>query len=150
MLDERKYLQPPYSLLMNVQFHSSNFSYLVIIVNLLEKQSSIFTLAMVTFGTATLSPKSCCLGVLILIVLLLSYFSFGFLFRVGWFLTAINSFRGYMGQIVFDSSCSLRIATFLRNYIRHSIFLRVVYLFHHSNYSHPSFEVGYLFLSQKE
>ena len=35
-------------------------------------------------------------------------------------------------------------------YLWHSNFLVAVYLYHHSNYSHPSLVVVYLFLSQKE
>ena len=48
-----------------------------------------------------------------------------------------------MEQIIFDSSWLLRKTTFLEELSETLIFLRVVYLFYHSNYSHPSFEVGY-------
>ena len=49
-----------------------------------------------------------------------------------------------MEQIIFDSSYLLRIATFLEELPWVFDFLRVVYLFHHSNYSHPSFKIRYL------
>ena len=51
---------------------------------------------------------------------------------------AINSFRGHMEQINFDSSYLSRPATFLENIKG--------YLFNHSNISHPSLEVVCLFL----
>ena len=45
----------------------------------------------------------------------------------------------------------MRTAANSRHYNRrHSIFLKAVYLFHHSNYSHLSLGVVYLFLLQKE
>ena len=60
--------------------------------------------------------------------------------------TAIHSFRVYMGQITFDSSYLLRPATFLEDLSYVFDFLRAVYLFNHSNCSHPSLEVLDLFL----
>ena len=50
---------------------------------------------------------------------------------------AINSFRGHMEQIIFDSNYLLRPATFLED-VKGS-------LFNHSNISHPSLEVVCLF-----
>ena len=73
-------------------------------------------------------------------------------FHVGKFfngsVAAIHSFGGHMEQIIFDSSYLLRAAPFLED-LRHLTFLRAVYLFNHSNYSHPSFEVVYLFCHRK-
>ena len=67
-------------------------------------------------------------------------------FYGGWHFTrvvaAMHSFRGYMKQIIFDSSCFLRTATFLEDLFRDS---RAVYLFHHSNCDHPTLEVVYFF-----
>ena len=57
-------------------------------------------------------------------------------------------FRGYMEQIIFDSSCLLRTATFLEDLFLAFNVLGTVYLFHHSNCDHPALEVVYLFLSQ--
>ena len=51
-----------------------------------------------------------------------------------------------MEQIVFDSSYLLRPATFLEDLSCAFDFLRAVYLFNHSNCSHPSLEVVHLFL----
>ena len=51
---------------------------------------------------------------------------------------AINSFRGHMEQIIFDSNYLLGRATFLED-VKGS-------LFNHSNISHPSLEVLCLFL----
>ena len=48
-----------------------------------------------------------------------------------------HSFRGYVEQMTFDSSHLLRPATFLED-VKGS-------LFNHSNVSHPSLEVVYLF-----
>ena len=59
---------------------------------------------------------------------------------------AIHSFRVYMEQIIFDSSYLLRPANFLEDLSYAFDFLRAVYLFNHSNCSHPSLEVVYLFL----
>ena len=68
------------------------------------------------------------------------------IFYGGWHFTrvvaAMHSFRGYMKQIIFDSSCFLRTATFLEDLFRDS---RAVYLFHHSNCDHPTLEVVYFF-----
>ena len=50
---------------------------------------------------------------------------------------AIHSFRGYMQRMIFDCSYLLRPATFLED-VKGS-------LFNHSNISHPSLEVVYLF-----
>ena len=50
---------------------------------------------------------------------------------------AIHSFRGYMEQMIFDSSYLLRPANFLEDFKSS--------LFSHSNISHPSLEVVYLF-----
>ena len=55
---------------------------------------------------------------------------------------AIHSFSGYTQQMIFDSSYLLRPATFLGD-VKSS-------LFNHSNTSHPSLEVVYLFSLQKE
>ena len=55
---------------------------------------------------------------------------------------AIHSFRGYMQRMIFDCSYLLRPATFLED-VKGS-------LFNHSNISHPSLEVVYLFSLQKE
>ena len=67
-------------------------------------------------------------------------------FYGGWHFTrvvaAMHSFRGYMKQIIFDSSYFLRTATFLEDLFRDS---RAVYLFHHSNCDHPTLEVVYFF-----
>ena len=55
-----------------------------------------------------------------------------------------------MEQIILNRSYLLRKATFWGDFsYAHAIFLRAVYLFHHSNCSHTSLEVVYLFLSQK-
>ena len=51
-----------------------------------------------------------------------------------------------MEQIIFDSSYRLRPATFLEELSYAFDFLRTVYLFNHSNCSHPSLEVVYLLL----
>ena len=59
---------------------------------------------------------------------------------------AIHSFRVYMEQINFGSSYWLRPATFLEDPCYAFDFSRAVYLFNHSNCSHPSLEVVYLFL----
>ena len=56
------------------------------------------------------------------------------------------SFRGYMEQIIFETSCLLRKATFLEDLFYAFDFLMVVYLFHYSNYNHPTLEVVYLIL----
>ena len=62
---------------------------------------------------------------------------------------AIHSFMGYMEEIFLTAATYYEYLLFWKSYFRRSVFLRIVYLFHHSNYSHSSFEVGYL-LSQKE
>ena len=69
----------------------------------------------------------------------------------GWFfnsaVAAIHFFRGYMEQINFDSSYLLRAATFLEershafHFFKDSLFI---------NCSHPSLEIVYMYLSQKE
>ena len=51
-----------------------------------------------------------------------------------------------MEQIICDSSYLLKPTPFLEDFLTHSIFLRTGYLFNHSNCSHPSLEVVYLFL----
>ena len=51
-----------------------------------------------------------------------------------------------MEQIIFDSSCLLRPATFLGDLSYAFDFLWAVYLFNRCNCSHPSLEVVYLFL----
>ena len=58
-----------------------------------------------------------------------------------WHLASIYSFRGYIEQITFRSSCS-----FLGRATLGIPFFKDI--FHHPNCSHPSFELGYL--SQKE
>ena len=60
------------------------------------------------------------------------------------------SFRGYMEQLIFDSSYLLRAATFLEEHFYSVHFLRTVSWFNHPKYFHPSFEVRHLFLPQKE
>ena len=70
--------------------------------------------------------------------------------RVIYFTEQLQSFifsGVIMKQINFDSSYK---NNYRKSYFSHSIILRVVYLFHHFNNNHPSFEVGHLFLSQKE
>ena len=59
---------------------------------------------------------------------------------------AIHSFRVYMEHIMFDSSYWLRSATFLEGLSYAFDFLGAAYLCNHSNCSHPSLEVAYLFL----
>ena len=55
-----------------------------------------------------------------------------------------------MEQIILNRSYLLTKVTFWGDFsYAHAIFLRAVYLFHHSNCSHTSLEVVYLFLSQK-
>ena len=71
-------------------------------------------------------------------------FMWGDLFKGA--VAAIYSFRVYMEQIIFDSSHWLRPTTFLEDLSYAFDFLRAVYLFNHSNCSHPSLEVEYLFL----
>ena len=76
-----------------------------------------------------------------------------FSFRITFFngpVAAIHSVIGYIEQIIFDSSYLLKTATYLEEHLRHSIFLRTVYLFHDSKCNHPSLEVVDLFLSQEE
>ena len=64
---------------------------------------------------------------------------------------AIYSVRGYMEQVIFDSSYLLKTAFFLRRPILGiCFFLGAVYFVHYSHCSHPSFEVVYLILSQNE
>ena len=73
-------------------------------------------------------------------------------FHVGCFfhesVLVIHSLRGYMEQIIFDGSYLLRKMTFLEDFPQTFNLLRQVYLFHNFNCSHPSFDVGYLFLSE--
>ena len=68
------------------------------------------------------------------------------IFFVGWHFTgvvaAMHSFRGYMKQIIFDSSCLLRTATFMEDLFRDS---RAVYLFHHSNCDHPTLDSVFIY-----
>ena len=66
-------------------------------------------------------------------------------FRVGSFfngsVAVMHFFRGcYMEEIIFGSSYLLRTATFLKGLSYAYDFLREVYLFHHPNCSHLSFE----------
>ena len=62
---------------------------------------------------------------------------------------AIHLLKGYMEQIIFDSSYLLWPATFSEDLSDALIFKREFYLFNRSNYSHPSLEVAHLFLWQK-
>lgn len=57
----------------------------------------------------------------------------------------IKSFKSYVEQIIFNSSCYSEQALLLKELLRTSNFLKVVY----SSCSHPSFEVSYLFFSRK-
>ena len=60
---------------------------------------------------------------------------------------AIHSFRGYMEQIIFDSSNLLKPTAFLEDlsYAFH-LFKNRLFIYYHSNCSHPSLDVVYLFL----
>ena len=75
-------------------------------------------------------------------------------FHVGYFfhgaVAAIRFLKGYMEQIIFDSSYLLRTTTFLENVAQNFNILRQVYLFLNFNCSHPSFDIGYLLLPLKE
>ena len=64
--------------------------------------------------------------------------------------TAMYSFRSYMEQLIFDSSYSLRAATFLEGHFYSVYFLQAVCWFNHPNSCHPSFGVRHLFLPEKE